>query len=44
MLGLRLALIGFERVNRSRYGLGDGRGGATRVMLPVKGEGWVWLG
>jgi hypothetical protein len=37
MLGLILALSGFERMNRSRYGIRDGRGGELGVMLLVKG-------
>jgi hypothetical protein len=44
MLGLRLALTGFERVKTSRCGLGDGRGGESGVMWLVKGVGRVWFG
>jgi len=44
MLGLAPVPSDFGRVNRSRCGTGDGRGGELGVMWLVKGVVWVWLG
>jgi hypothetical protein len=44
MLGPAPVPSGFGKVNRSRYGIRDGRGGELGVMWLVKGVGRVCLG